>query len=165
MSDIDLELDGVKSLRGTIDTLEERWTTESVYVVGTDKEYGVTLEFGRGPIEAEDGSALRFEDASGNTIFRKRVSGHPPYPWFKPAVREFNANPEQFIRANTDFNSIDAIQSADKLVTTVAVALQTQMEKNASANTSSDRSAGTHPDHPQRDTGALVASIQATKTQ
>jgi hypothetical protein len=137
MTDIELDLSGVSELQATIEALQERGGSDAVYVTGTDREYGIFLELGT-------------EDM-------------PPYPWFRPAIREFRANPKRFIRDNTDFSGIDEIETADELVATVATALQTQMEKNVSANTSADRSPGTHPDHPQRDTGALVNSIQAVR--
>jgi len=44
-------------------------------------------------------------------------------------------------------------------VKAVASALTKQMEKNASAQSSTDRSRGTKADHPARDTGNLVASL------
>lgn len=134
---IDLELDGVEDLFSDFQELKERGEGDAVYVTGTNVEYGIYLEMG--------------------------TEHMPPYPWFRPAVREFKANPEKFIQDNTDFNSIDAIQTADELVATVAAALQNQMENNVNAQKSTDRSPGTHPEHPRRDTGNLTASIQAVR--
>lgn len=160
MVDIGLDIDDI-DVREAFNDLEDQFETDAVWKVSDGTEYGIILEFGRGPVEAQDADALRFEDADGNVIFRQRVSGHPPYPWFRPAIREFRANPRRFIRDNTAFTDVSEIDSANELVRTVALALQKQMEKNASANTATDRSPGTDGDHPQRDTGNLVASIQA----
>lgn len=156
--EIDLEIDGADSLQADFEELQERGESSAVFSVGSNAEYAPILEFGRGPIEAEEGSALKFE-VDGETIFRKRVSGHPPYPWFKPAIREFQANPKTFVLDNTPYNSIEEISTADELVRAVSSALASQMEKNVSAQSSSDRSPGTHPDHPKTDTGNLRASI------
>jgi hypothetical protein len=89
----------------------------------------------------------------------------PPYSWFRPAIREFKANPETFITDNTEYPSVDAIPTVDTFVTAVAVALQSQMEKNVSAMSSTDRSPGVDPDHPKVDTGTLKNSISAQRIQ
>lgn len=164
MTDFDLSLDGADNLTRKFAEVKQRGEGDRVDVVGTNQEYAVILEFGRGPVEAPEGSALKFE-VDGETIFRKKVSGHPPYPFFRPAIREFKANPEKFILDNTDYPSIDAIPTANALVNAVSSALERQMKNNASADRSADRSPGTHPEHPKRDTGALVASIQAVRVK
>lgn len=137
MSEIDLSLDGIGPLRERLAELEDDVESDAVYVVGDNTSYGVHLE-------------------QGTEFF-------PPYPWFRPAIREFQANPEGFIRDNTGYSSIDEIPTADALVEAVAHALQSQMEANVSAASASDRSPGVHPEHPQVDTGALKASINATR--
>jgi len=137
VTSFELELDDT-GLREALDDLKETGTSDRVEVVGTTVEYGVYLEIGT-------------EDM-------------PPYPWFRPAVREFRANPESFIIDNTGYTSVEEIPSADALVTAIAQALVNQMEHNVSAASSSDRSPGTHPEHPKRDTGTLVNSIQAVRT-
>lgn len=137
MSDFDISLDGLESIQARLEEIENDVDSDAVYVTGTNVEYGVYLEFGT-------------EDM-------------PPYSWFRPAIREFKANPETFIQNNTDFSSIDEIESTDEMVATIAVALANQMEKNVSANTSTDRSPGTHPEHPQRDTSNLVNDISAQR--
>lgn len=162
MTDIDLDLNGMGSLRAELEELEADWDTDAVFSVGTDRDYGSILEFGRGPIRADDGY-LKFEGEDGETIFRKEVSGHPPYPWFRPAIREFDADSRAFLFKNTDVSNLGDIETGEELLASVAAGLQTQMEKNASANTAVDRSPGTHPEHPQRDTGVLVSSIQTTR--
>lgn len=139
MTRIDLGINGFAEVQGRMQELLERGSTDRVYVTGTNTEYAIYLEMG--------------------------TRDMPPYPWFRPAVVEFQANPEQFIRKNTDYKSIDAIPTADALVEAIAVGLQTQMEANASAASSGSRSPGTHPDHPKRETGNLVASINATRVR
>lgn len=147
-----------------VNELKEDYTGTVEWAVGTDREYGRILEFGRGPIEADDAEALQFE-IDGETVFAQSVSGHPPYPWFEPAVREFERNPRGFIFDNTDFNSLSEIESVEELVRTVAIGLENQMTDNVSADSATDRSPGTHPEHPKRDTGTLAASIQAIRVQ
>lgn len=136
MADFDVSLDDA-AVQEALDDIQSDTRSQRVEVVGTTVEYGVFLEFGT-------------EDM-------------PPYRWFRPAVREFEANPTQFIRENTAFASIEAIPDADTLVTAVAQALVNQMENNVSAVSSADRSPGTHPDHPKVDTGNLKSSIQAIR--
>jgi len=137
MSDIDLDLLGANELQVEFDRLKEAGESDRAYVVGSNVEYGVFLEFGT----------------------RKM----PPYSWFRPAVREFKANPEDFITDNTGYTSVDEIPSTDALVDAVANALVNQMENNVSAGSSVDRSPGTVPEHPKRDTGTLVNSITAVR--
>jgi len=163
MTDFSIDID-TAAVAESLNDLEEDWATDAVFTVGSNTEYGVILEMGRGPIEAPEGSAIPIETDSG-TIFRKKVSGHPPYPWFRPAIREFQANSKEFILDNTGFNSIKEIPDGDTLVRAIATALENQMKANASAQSASDRSPGTHPEHPTRDSGNLVASISAVKVQ
>lgn len=162
MTDFELSIDGVEALQSRLQSLKERLDGDAAYTVGTNVKYGIILERGRGPIEAPEGSAIPIQTESG-TIFRKKVSGHPPYPWFKPAIREFKANPETFIISNTGYNTIDEIPTANALVEAVANALSEQMASNASAQSGGDRSPGTDGDHPSRDSGNLAASISATR--
>jgi len=88
----------------------------------------------------------------------------PPYPFFRPAVREFQANPESFILDKTDFGSIDEIQGTKQMVEAVATALQRQIQINATAQ-ASGRSPGTAPDHPQVQTGNLRSSIKVQRVK
>lgn len=155
---IDLDLEGFADLRESFNDLEDKYGEASTRIVTSGAEYSIHLEYGRGPIEADDGEALRFTDEDGNVIYRTRVSGHPPYPFFYPAVAEYRANPETFLLKNTELSGLDAIQSTDDLIESVASALQQQMRRNANANRSG-RSPGTHPEHPKVDTGNLVARI------
>lgn len=138
MSDIDLSLEGLQETARAFRELEDEIDDDGVtYVAGSAVEYGVYLEFGT-------------EDM-------------PPYSWFRPAVREFKANPETFIVERTGYSSIDDIPNTKAVVQAVAVALQSQMENNVSAVSSSNRSPGVDPDHPKRDTGTLVNSISAQR--
>jgi len=149
-------------VRDSLRELKGNWSDAPTFKVGPGVEYAIYLEFGRGPVEADSADALQFENEDGETIYRTRVDGHPPYPFVRPAIREFKANPRTFITDNTEFGSIGEIDSVDELVRSVAFALESQMKKNATAN-STDRSPGTHPNHPQVDTGTLRASISAIK--
>jgi len=89
----------------------------------------------------------------------------PPYPWFRPAIREFQANPQPFVLANTRFNSFEEIPDGDTLVKAVATALENKMTDNVNAQKANARSPGTDPEHPKRDIGNLTASIQAVRVK
>ena len=164
MTRIDLDID-TGQVKAAIKELKERGEGDAVFVTGTNADYAIFLERGRGPVEPKTADALKFEDSDGNTIYRSRVSGHKPYPFFGPAVREFQAQPESVIRRNTGFNSIEEIPTTNALVEASAEAIANQMKKNASADSATDRSPGTDSDHPTRDTGNLVASIQAVRVR
>lgn len=127
---------GFSSTMRAFDQLLDQVGGEVVYVVGTNVKYGVFLELGTSKMQA--------------------------YPWARPAVEEFKNDPEGFIDKHTDTN-IDGIGSSEALVSTVALALERRMKQNASAGRESNRSPGTHPDHPQRQTPNLVPSIRAEK--
>ncbi|UBF23373.1 Mu gpG-like protein [Haloarcula tailed virus 3] len=140
MTDFDFELDGFEKTKQNFEELRERYDGDGVtYVVGTSVKYGLYLETGT-----------------------EKMS---PRPWFRPAIREFRANPEDFLLENTDFESIDDIETTEELVKSVAFALQSRMEDNVSAGTATNRSPGTKPDSPKRDTGNLVSSLLATRIQ
>lgn len=139
MTNFDLSLDGADNLTRKFAEVKQRGEGDRVDVVGTNVEYGIYLEMGT-------------EDM-------------PPYPWFRPAIREFKANPERFILDNTGYSSIDNIPSANHLIGAVSSALERQMKNNVSADRSADRSPGTHPEHPKVDTGNLRASIQAVRVK
>lgn len=131
---IDLDLSGV---RRELENLEDQWESDRVYTVGTNVEYAIYLEMGT----------------------RKM----PPYPFFRPAIVQFEADPEGFITGNTAFSSVQEIPNADTLVKATATAFENQITANASALSGLDRSPGVHPDHPKRVTGTLANSIQAER--
>lgn len=87
----------------------------------------------------------------------------PAYPWFRPAIREFERNPEQLIREHTGYSSFDEIPNADAMVKAAATALSNQMQNNVNAQKSVNRSPGTDAEHPKRDTGNLTADISAVR--
>lgn len=149
-------------VRERIKELQDDWGRGATYVVESAADYSIQIEFGRGPVEAQDAEALRFENEDGEVIYRTSVSGHPPYPFFRPAIREFKANPEAFILKNTELSALDGISSASEMIRTVSYALESQMKRNANAN-QSGRSPGTHPEHPVVQTGNLVARISAKR--
>lgn len=162
MADFSVDIDTGK-VRAQLKEFKEQWATDAVYITGTNADYAIYLERGRGPVEAQDAEALQFQDENGNTIYRASVSGHKPYPFFRPAILEFQANPEKVIRNNTGYQSLEEIPSGKALVEAAASAIENQAKKNASADSATDRSPGTDPDHPKRDTGNLVASIQSVR--
>jgi len=131
----DLDLDGAIDLQETFEDLEEDWSDAPTYDVGTNVKYGKFLEFG--------------------------TEKMPPYPFFRPAIREFQANPKTFVETSPafGFQSLDQTPNAKTVVKAVAASLANQMERNVTAMESADRSPGTKPDHPKRDTGNLVNDI------
>lgn len=134
MSSFELDLDDT-AVKERLRDLKDDYADNPVWVVGTNVEYAVYLEFG--------------------------TRHMPPYPFFRPAVRELEANSEAFINKHTN-SAIDEIGSTDEMVKTVALALERAITQNANA-AAPDRSPGTDPEHPQIDTGTLVNSIQAER--
>jgi len=133
VTDFDIDQSGTVDIRASLDDLEDKWSDAPTFEVGTGVEYAVYLEFG--------------------------TEKMPPYPFFRPAIREFKANPERFVTSNSEYTDIEQIPNVNQLVRAIATALVSQMEKNASAASSTDRSPGVDPEHPMRDTGNLVNSI------
>jgi hypothetical protein len=87
----------------------------------------------------------------------------PPYPFFRPAIVQFKADPQGFITGNTAFSSVREIPSGDTLVKALATAFANQITANASALSAVERSPGVHPEHPKRVTGTLANSIEAER--
>jgi len=125
------------AVRESLRQLKRDYTSRREYVVGSDVEYLIYLEFG--------------------------TRHMPPYPVVRPAVREFEAGPESFVRKHAGVE-IDELESADQVVKTVAFAFETAITQNANAN-APDRSPGTDPEHPVVRTGTLVNSIQAERVR
>lgn len=161
MTEFSIDLD-TAAVRERLDQLRDDWEGVAEFIVSSGAEYSLAIEMGRGPVEAQDAEALRFENEDGEIIYRTSVSGHPPYPFFRPAIRELEANPEAFILKNTELDALDGIDSANEAVEIVARSLEAQMKRNATAN-APNRSPGTHPNHPQVDTGNLRARIVARR--
>lgn len=157
MADFELELDGIERLQSQIQELENSFADDAEAIVFSKAEYSEPLEFGRGPITSNGDDPLRFK-IDGEWVSTHRVSGHPPYPFMRPAIREFEANPETFITEHTT-KAIDEIDSTEELVRTVASALETAMKENVTAQSASGRSPGTHPEHPKVQTGELRRGI------
>lgn len=134
---------GVASTIARFDDIGARWGGDTAYIVGPSAEYAVSLELGS--------------------------SSHPPYPFVRPAVEDYQRNPEQFVARNTE-TSLGSLTGMDDLVRTVAYAMARQIQVNANATGSSDgptgkRSPGTHPAHPQMVTGNLVGGVNVVKTR
>jgi len=163
MTSFDLDID-TQVVKERIRQLKEDYSSSPVYVVTSGAEYSVSIEFGRGPVEAQDADALRFENEAGDIIYRASVSGHPPYPFFRPAIRELEANPEAFLIKNTELDGFGDIDSTEELIESIALSLEAQMKKNATAQ-GTGRSPGTHPEHPKRQSGNLVNDIGYTRVR
>lgn len=129
---------GVGSVVDMLDDVQTQITSDAVYVVGTNVTYGLFLETG--------------------------TSRMPAYPWARPAVEEFNRNPRRFVAENTN-TSVGQAESADALVRVIALALERKMVQNVTAAGGGNRSPGTDPEHPRRETGNLAASIKAERVR
>lgn len=160
MTDIDVDLSGLEDLQSDFEELEQRGTSDAVFEVVSTAEYSAPIEYGRGPITVDSDTAIPIETEDG-LIFRQSVSGHPPYPFFRPALREFEANPKPFVAENTGESLDNAVTMADA-IEMVALSLETQIKLNATAQ-ASGRSPGTHPDHPQVVTGNLRNGIRSRR--
>lgn len=157
--DIDLELDGVSATQAALARLRERWSGPVEIIVFSRADYSESLEFGRGPVTPDTAEALRFE-VDGDIVYAARASGHPPYPFFRPAIREFEASPERFIqRHDPRGRSLDDFRSVDALMRGLGSALETRIKQNATAQRGGGRSPGTVPGHPKVKTGNLRQGI------
>jgi len=139
--DIEFDFEGAGTVRTELEDLEDAGTTEREYRVESGAEYSQYLEFG--------------------------TRNMPPYPFFRPAVREARRDPDGFI----DFEP----ETPAEYIQALAFALEAKMKANVTAQGSQDRSPGTHPDHPRsgfigtfdgeeiENTGNLRARIQARR--
>ena len=135
MSSFDIDLDDA-TVRQALRELKDEYQSRRVYKVGTNVEYAVYLEFG--------------------------TRHMPPYPFFRPAIRELEADAEAFIAKHTNTTIAD-IDSTDGLVKAVAFALERAIAQNANAAGAVDRSPGVDPEHPKIQSGNLVNSISAER--
>lgn len=135
MTDFELDISGYAQLQEKLAELKQKGESESEYRVVANAEYAVYLEMG--------------------------TRHMPPYPFFQPAIREFQASPESFVRKHTG-RSFEEAESTDQVVRWVADALEAQMKMNATAG-APDRSPGTNAEHPKVQTGNLRASIRAQR--
>lgn len=65
-------------------SIKVRKVSDGVYMVYSNAEHAPYVEFGRGPVEAEEGEYLKFTDENGNVIFRKRVDAAEEQPFWEP---------------------------------------------------------------------------------
>lgn len=133
-----VNLAGYANVLGGLEELADQFSGDVVYVVGTNTKYAVHLEFGTRKMQQ--------------------------YPWFRPAVREFNKNPERFISKHTS-KSIDDLDGEDEVAKTIAGALEKRLKQNVSAGDVSGRSPDVEPGHPKVQTNNLRASIEAEKVR
>lgn len=83
------EMSGVASLNATTDDIADKWTGFHHLEIGTDKEYGVYVEFGTKPhtIEPDTAGALRFR-VDGVEVITQHVDhpGTEPRAFMRPAA-------------------------------------------------------------------------------
>jgi len=132
MVSIDIDVDGIPTVVEAIEDIKPDTVETDTWRIRVGAEYGVYLE--------------------------KGTRNHPPYPFFEPAIRQFEAIPRTFVFKNTG-QDIESMDDVDNVVEAVANALATQMRFNVAAQSTGGRSPGTHPLHPKIRTGKLVRSI------
>lgn len=135
--EIDLDLSGVEALRAELEEIETTVGRESVWRVTVSADYAKYLETG--------------------------TRDMPAYPFFRPAIREFQARGNAFLRKH-GFDIEEADSAADA-VSMVALSLEAQMKQNVTAQAAGGRSPGTHPEHPKVQTGNLRSSISARRVR
>ncbi|MDS0284672.1 HK97-gp10 family putative phage morphogenesis protein [Haloarcula onubensis] len=85
------------NLRRKIDTQK---VGEGEYLVGTNVPYAPDVEFGRGPVVADDGY-LRFK-VDGEVLFRKSVGPAEAQPFLRPALQEHKSDLVENIEEEID---------------------------------------------------------------
>lgn len=129
MTDIDLDVENHLEVREALADIEDDWSDAPAFEIHNDAEYAPYLEYGT----------------------RKM----PPYPFFRPAINEYMAGPNALVRKQQGVGLSDA-STVDELVYLLTVSLNQQVQANLRADKASGRSPGTHPDHPQVETGNLL---------
>jgi len=131
----DIDVSGLEDIEESITDIQDDVDEDSDAEVVSTADYSIYLELG--------------------------TENMPPYPFFRPAIRELKANPNQFVQDNFG-REIDEAESTDQAVWWVAQALEQQIKTNATAQ-ASGRSPGTADDHPAVDTGNLRNGIKARR--
>lgn len=88
-------------LRGSISSEVEQTGTITTAHIGTNVEYAVHVERGRGPIEADPGEVLHFT-VDGEEVFTKRVGPAEASPFLAPAVEQNLSTVEEHIAQAID---------------------------------------------------------------
>lgn len=70
-------------------SIKVRKLSDGVYMVYTNEEHAPYVEYGRGPVEADEGGYLRFENQNGEIIYRKRVDAAEEQPFWRPNERRY----------------------------------------------------------------------------
>lgn len=124
MSDLSLDVDGLDVVDEQLRQAAEDLERPGEWLVGTAVEYSVYLEFG--------------------------TRDRDPKPTFRPALREAQADLESFVARNTR-TTVQAIDTAEELVETVALALERRIKQLIR-------------EKELIDTGAFRASVKAVRT-
>jgi len=138
MVSLDIDIDGIPSTIEAIEDIKPTIAETEVWRVSATAPYAPYLERG--------------------------TRHHPPYPFFKPAIRAFQAAPRTYVH-KTIGKDIDRMDDVGNVVEAIAEGLALQMRINVAAQRLSGRSPGTHPLHPKIRTGQLQDSISATRIQ
>jgi hypothetical protein len=125
MSDSDFEINGIVSLREEFDDRIEDWSGGGTVFVGTAVEYSLFVEFGTSKMDAR--------------------------PFFRPAINDARTDTAGFLSRNTQ-TSINEIDSAERLVRTLALAVERRVKEIITQK-------------GLIDTGTMRASIVAVPTE
>ena len=125
MSDADFSINGIGSLREEFDDRIDDWSGGGTVFVGTAVEYSLFVEFGTSEMNAR--------------------------PFFRPVINDARIDTEGFLDRNTQ-TSISEIDSADRLVRTLALAIERRVKEIIT-------------EKGLIDTGTLRASITAVPTE
>lgn len=127
-----VEVDGLTDVFEELDDLEDDFGDEGEnWVVGTNAEYSVYLEYGSSPHTIEGNPLLYFENSEGQLISKYEVQhpGNDPTPFFRPAINEVRLEgPDGFIRHNTRKDP-QTIDSTREFVVTLAFAIQRRIQE------------------------------------
>jgi hypothetical protein len=102
MTDSGFDIDGINSLQEEFGDRIDDWSEGGTVFVGSGVEYSVYLEFG--------------------------TSKMNPKPFFRPVVNDARIDTEGFLDRNTQ-TTVSEIDSADKLVRTLALAIERRVKE------------------------------------
>lgn len=139
MAEFDLELTGDDVLQAELERLGQKVDTTKkwkVFMNTEQAEHAIYQEFG--------------------------TRHHPPYPYFRPAIKQFKAGLRQSV-LKTIGRDLDDARTARQAVDWVADAFVAQVSLNATAQVAGGRSPGTHPAHPKVRTGQLRSALTAVE--
>lgn len=102
MSEFDVQVSGLASIRQDIEDIEDDIEDPNNYYIGTGVEYSIYLEFGTSKMDAK--------------------------PFFRPAVAEASRDPDSFIQRHENV-SPEAIDDINTYLTVLALAIENRVKE------------------------------------